>query len=59
MGNQDKGYKLLFSNREIVRDLLTEFVDPEIVKEDDVKHLAPWKLSLRPFPPRWPATRLL
>lgn len=36
MGNQDRGYKLLFSNKEIVRDLLTRFVDPEIVKELDL-----------------------
>jgi hypothetical protein len=36
MGYQDRGYKLLFSNKEIVRDLLIRFVDPEIVKELDL-----------------------
>ena len=29
----DKGYKLLFSNKEMVRDLIAGFVDPEIAVE--------------------------
>ena len=33
MGDQDKGYKLLFSNKEMVRDLIAGFVDPEIAVE--------------------------
>ena len=36
MGDQDRGYKLLFSNKEMVRDLLTRFVDPEIAGELDL-----------------------
>jgi len=36
MVNQDKGYKNLFSNKEMVRDLLVQFVDPEIVRELDL-----------------------
>lgn len=32
MVNQDRGYKKLFSNKEMVRDLLVQFVDPEIVR---------------------------
>ena len=36
MGDQDKGYKQLFSNKEMVRDLLIRFVDPAIVQELDL-----------------------
>ena len=36
MGDQDKGYKKLFSNKELVRDLLEEFVDSDIVSELDL-----------------------
>jgi len=36
MVNQDRGYKNLFSNKEMVRDLLVQFVDPEIVQELDL-----------------------
>ena len=36
MGDQDKGYKQLFSNKEMVRDLLVRFVDPAIVQELDL-----------------------
>jgi len=36
MGDQDKGYKQLFSNKEMVRDLLVRFVDPAIVQDLDL-----------------------
>ena len=36
MVNQDRGYKNLFSNKEMVRDLLVQFVDPEITGELDL-----------------------